>query len=111
MKNLLVATAMAVAMIEAAHAATYTYMCRDHHKRYPVTLDTGKNDTCDGATTSCTIMWRGTKFQNVKQGEGCRAEYLATDNGVSVDLCTATQGVAVLKIGNKTFDDCQMPRH
>ena len=51
MKNLLVATAMAVAMIEAAHAATYTYMCRDHHKLYPVTLDTGKDDSCDGATT------------------------------------------------------------
>jgi hypothetical protein len=110
MKNLLVATAMAVAMIEAAHAATYTYMCRDHHKLYPVTLDTGKDDNCDGATTSCTIMWRGTKFQNVKQGEGCRAEYLATENGVSVDLCTATQGVADLKIGNTTFN-CQMPMH
>jgi hypothetical protein len=110
MKNLLVAAAMAVAMIQAAPAATYTYMCRDHHKLYPATLDTGKDDSCDGATTSCTLIWRGSKFQNVKQGEGCCAEYLATDNGVSVDLCTATQGVADLTIDKTTFK-CQMPRH
>lgn len=100
MKILLVATAMAVAMIEAAYAGTFTYMCYDRHKLYAVTLDDNKG----------TILWRGTKFQNVKQGEGCRAEYLATNNGVSIDLCTETKGVAELKIGNATFN-CQMPEH
>jgi hypothetical protein len=76
---------------------------------YPAVLDTGSKDDCNGETTSCIIKWRGTTFRNVKMGEGCRADYIATDNGVKVDLCTATQGVADLTIGNVKFD-CRMRR-
>jgi hypothetical protein len=108
MKRLLLATAMTAALISAAQAGTYTYMCRDHHRAYRVTLDTGRNDECDGANTSCTITWRGTTFRDVKLGEGCRYRYLATQNGVTADLCAATQGVATLTIGKSDFD-CQMP--
>ncbi|MGY4428468.1 hypothetical protein ACVWWO_000945 [Bradyrhizobium sp. F1.13.1] len=109
MVRLLLVTAMSVALIGSTQAATYTYMCRDHNKAYPIVLDTGSKDDCDGETTPCTIKWRGTTFRNVKMGEGCRADYIATDNGVKVDLCTATQGVADLTIGNAKFD-CQMRR-
>jgi hypothetical protein len=94
----------------SAHAAavTYTYMCQDHHKTYPVTLnDPGTSDMCDPET--CTITWRGKTYPNVKLGEGCRYDFRTTDNGVIVDLCTATQGVADLAIGNKKFE-CQMPK-
>jgi bifunctional non-homologous end joining protein LigD len=107
MVRLLLATAMSVALIGSTQASTYTYMCRDHNKSYPVVLDTGSKDDCDGE--SCTIKWRGTTFRNVKMGGGCRYNYFTTDNGVKVDLCTATQGVADLTIGNAKFD-CQMRR-
>ena len=110
MLRLLLATAMSVALIGSTQAATYTYLCRDHKKSYPVVLDTGSKDDCgDGETTPCTIKWRGTTFRNVKTGEGCRAEYIGTENGVDVDLCTATQGVADLTIGDAKFA-CQMRR-
>jgi hypothetical protein len=57
---------------------------------------------------ACTITWRGKTYSNVKVGEGCRYDFRTTTNGVTVDLCTATQGAADLTIGNSKFD-CQMP--
>ena len=56
-----------------------------------------------------TITWRGTTFQNVKLGDGCRYNFVATRDGVTAELCTATKGVADLKIGKDTFE-CQMRR-
>jgi hypothetical protein len=108
MVRLLLATAISVALIGSTQAATYTYWCRDHNKTYPVVLDTGSKDQCgDGETTVCTIKWRGTTFRNVKGVEECRYGYAATTgDGTKVDLCTATQGVADLTIGNATFQ-CQ----
>lgn len=95
--------------VTPAHADSYVWLCRDHHKNSPVTLDTGQDDDCSGSTTPCTITWRGVTWRNVKQGEDCKANYLGTENGVDIDLCTATQGVADLTVGKESFD-CQMPR-
>lgn len=111
MKRLLLATTTSLALIGAAHAATYTYICRDHHKAYPVTLNTGRSDDCDGTMTHCTITWRGTTFTDVKQRPGdCRAEYAASNKGVGIDLCTSTKGVAGLMIGSQNLN-CLMPGH
>jgi hypothetical protein len=95
-KGMITTVALVAALTNAmsAYADTYTYMCRIAHKTLPVTLDTDKN----------TITWRGTTFRDVKQVEGdCKAEYKAS----GVDLCTATQGVANLRIGKSDFE-CQM---
>lgn len=108
MKKILASVALAATLATPAMAGTYTYMCRVNHKSYPVTLRLPLEEQ-DDFTEKGTITWRGTTFTNVKQGEGCKAEYTATNNGVTIDLCTATQGVADLKIGHATFD-CQMPR-
>src|SRR5690242_15308001 len=83
----------------------YDYMCQVGHKSYPVMLDTGHDDDCDGETTSCTITWRGKIFTNIKPGDqGCKAEYV----GDGIDLCAQTKGIAHLTVGGKTFY-CRMP--
>jgi hypothetical protein len=88
-------------------------MCRVHQKLYPVTLTTPNEGDC-GPYMECdlsggTITWRGVTFRNVSgTQEECKAKFTATRNGVTVELCTATQGAADLTVGSDTFD-CQMP--
>jgi hypothetical protein len=85
--------------LSVAHAETYTYMCRvpSDHKSYPLKLD----------IDNATLTWRDKTFRNLKQVEGCRYKYQATRAGMTAELCTATKGVADLKLGNASFD-CQM---
>jgi hypothetical protein len=79
MRNLLI-VAIAIMWSCAAHAADYTYLCRVNHKSYPVMLDEDKG----------TLTWRGTTFLDLKQVESdCKAEFTATANGVTADLCAA----------------------
>ena len=95
--------------------ATYHYLCKDRGKSYPVILQTTLDD--GGNLKGGTITWRGTTYQNLKdpRSEGTEtdcggsSEFTATDaNGITADLCTATQGAATLTIGKQDFD-CQMP--
>jgi hypothetical protein len=44
----------------------------------------------------------------VKETGDCKANFVATRDGVTVELCAATQGVADLTVGKETFE-CQMP--
>ena len=115
MTKFLIALATTVALAGPASAKTYTYMCRVGHKLYPVTvttpnegdsssLDEKKRGTLDGGT----ITWRGKTFPNVKETGDCKANFVATRDGVTIELCTATQGVADLTVGKETFE-CQMP--
>jgi hypothetical protein len=97
--------AILAAITTAAHAETYTYMCRVGHKSYPVKVTTPNE--ANGSMSGGTITWRGMVFQNVRLGEGCRYNFVATRDGVTAELCTATKGVADLKIGKDAFD-CQM---
>src|SRR5262249_35196035 len=115
MSKLLIAFATTVALVGPAHAKTYTYMCRVDHKLYPVTVTTpneGDSSSLDekkrGTLSGGTIMWRGVTFRNVTETGDCKANFVATHNGVTIELCTATQGVADLTIGEDTFE-CQMP--
>jgi hypothetical protein len=101
--KLLIALATTVALVGPAVAGTSTYMCQVGHKFYPVTLTTPNEDSLRGAT----ITWRGVTFRNVKFGEGCKTNFVATRDGVTVELCTATQGAADLTIGGDTFE-CQL---
>ena len=104
--KLAIATATALAAIAtAAHANTYTYMCRVGHKSYPVEVTTPNE--ANGSMDGGTITWRGMVFRNVRLGDGCRYNFVATSDGVTAELCTATKGVADLKIGKATFE-CQM---
>jgi hypothetical protein len=91
----------------AAHAKTYTYMCQVGPKSYPVTV-TSPNEA-HGVLGGGTIMWRGMTYPNVKANfADCKVQFTATRNGVTIELCTATQGSASLTLEGGTFD-CQMP--
>jgi hypothetical protein len=105
MKLAIVTAAVLTVITTAAHAATYTYMCRVGQKSYPVQVTTPNE--ANGSMSGGTITWRGTACQNVELGDGCRYNFVATRDGVTAELCTATKGVASLKIGKDTFD-CQM---
>ena len=96
MKLVFVTAAVLTVITTAAPAATYTYMCRVGHKSYPVQVTTP--DEANGSMDGGTITWRGKVFQNVKLGDGCRYNFVATRDGVTVELCTATKGVASLNI-------------
>jgi hypothetical protein len=115
MKKWLIALATTVALAGPAAAGTSTYMCRVGHKLYPVTVTTpneGDSSSLDvkkrGTLSGGTITWRGKTFPNVKETGDCKANFVATRDGVTVELCTATQGVADLTVGKDTFE-CQMP--
>jgi len=99
--------ALSVLSASAAHARTYTYMCRVGQKTYPVTVTT-PNEASSGSLSGGTLTWRGTTFRNVKETGDCKANFVATRDGVTVELCAATQGVADLTVGKETFE-CQMP--
>jgi len=95
-------TAIVIMWSGAAHAGnnTYTYLCRDHQKVHSLKITEAENGG--------TITWRGKTFHNLKTVEsGCKEEWTASDDGVTANVCAATQGVAGLKIGDETFD-CQM---
>jgi len=114
MTKLLIALATTVALVGPAHAKTYTYMCRMGHKLYPVTLTTPNEGDCSSPYSVCdlsggTITWRGVTFRNVSgTQEDCKAKFTATRDGVTIELCTATQGSANLTVGKDTFE-CEMP--
>lgn len=97
MRKFLITTIASLGLIASARADdSYTYLCRDHHKLYPVIEGKG------------TITWRGTTFTDLKLGDkGCKEEHVATYNGITADLCMQTKGGAQLTIGTTTYD-CQM---
>ena len=74
--------------VNSAHADTYTYVCKDHGKSYPLKLDGEKN----------TLAWKGGlyKTKDYENGEGPCAKFGMRVEmiGASIDFCTATQGVA-----------------
>jgi len=101
-RSAIVVAALLVAIATAARADdSYTYMCKVGRKIYPVTVDQDKG----------TLTWRGETYTDLKIGEGCRVEFIATRNGVTATLCTSTKGVAGLKIGDGGELDCQMPNN
>jgi hypothetical protein len=108
MKKLLITAYIAASILLAttpamAGTATYTYLCQVGHKSYPVTIR-------DSYPAPGTITWHRTTYRNLKAVEsGCKEEFQATsDNGVTIDLCAATQGIADLRISKSDFL-CQMP--
>jgi hypothetical protein len=107
MKPVIATAVVLVAIATAGHANTYTYMCRVGHKSYPVQVTT--SNEANGSMSGGTITWRGTVFQNVKLGDGCRYNFVGTCDGVTAELCTATKGVADLRIGEASFE-CQLAR-
>ena len=73
-----------VDVAQLALADTYTYVCTDHGKSYPLKVDEKKN----------TIEWKGSIY-NIKPQEGCaKFGWRAERDGASFDFCTATQGYA-----------------
>jgi hypothetical protein len=56
-----------------------------------------------------TLTWRGMTFRNLKQVEGGKVTWQASNNDVTAEFSTATKGVADLTIGKDKFD-CQMVR-
>jgi hypothetical protein len=105
MKFAMVTAAVLMIIPTAGHGATYTYVCRVGQKSYPVQVTTPNE--ANGSMSGGTITWRGTAFQKVELGDGCRYNFVAAREGVTAELCTATKGYASLKIGKDTFD-CQM---
>jgi hypothetical protein len=102
MKTLLLTGVTVLVLVSTAIAQdkdpkTYTYMCKVDHKLYPVSV----NEVQDKLT------WRGQTYSHITLG-GCKREWIATRNGVTVSLCAATKGVATLELGGKEFG-CRMP--
>jgi hypothetical protein len=100
-RKLALATAVALTSFTAC-AEVYPYACKVKDDRgnthlYAVVLDTGKR----------TITWNGQVFRNLKEVDDCKANYTARDrNGVEVELCIATQGVATLTYERVTEYEC-----
>jgi hypothetical protein len=102
MKKLL-ATVAILATVTSAQARDYTYMCKVDRQSYPVKLTTPNEG--NGSLEGGTITWRGQTYEDVKLGEDCKAQFLATaKDGTPVELCTATKGYADLTIGRKRFE-------
>lgn len=102
MKHMIATAAlMAVITTSPVYAEGYTYMCRvpSDHRSYPVRVD----------IDNATLTWRGRTFRNLQEVEGCRVKWQATSEGATAELCTATKGVADLKIGDASFD-CELVR-
>jgi hypothetical protein len=95
-KFLLIALALG---INPAQAVTYSYVCKDHGKKYPLTLDDVRN----------TLSWKGEVY-TIKQVEDCgRYGWHAQKDGAGFDFCTATQGYADFELnGSKIV--CDMKR-
>jgi hypothetical protein len=108
MKKMLIAAVAVLSIASTAHAKTYTYVCRVDYKLYPVTLTTPYEREDGSGLGGGTITWRGVTFRDVKWEDDCHAKFTATRDGVTVELCTATQGVADLTVDGDTFE-CQMP--
>src|SRR5262245_17054605 len=101
MMKFLIALATTVALTGPAAAGTYTYMCRVGHKLDPVTVTTpneGNSSSLDekkrGTLSGGTITWRGKTYRDVKETGDCKANFVASRDGITIELCTATQGVA-----------------
>ena len=83
MKKLILVALLGTTPVSTACAGqnTYTYMCKvlSDHKLHPVTVDevVDKN----GDTVGGTITWLGTVFHNLKQVPGCKAMFVATQDG------------------------------
>jgi hypothetical protein len=97
----------ALFLTTAAHAKTYTYMCREGLKSHPVTVTTPNE--AHGVLGGGTITWKGLTYPNVKANlADCKVQFTATRNGITIELCTATQGAASLTLEGGTLP-CQMP--
>ena len=104
MKTIIATAAIVVVIAMPAHAGNegphgrYTYKC---HGAGSGTVTVDENNS--------TLTWRGMTFRNLKQVEGGKVTWQATNNDVTAELSTATEGVADPTIGKDKFD-CQMVR-
>jgi hypothetical protein len=99
-KTIITTAAVLAAIAMPAHATDegahgrYTYKCHGASGYGTIKVDEDKG----------TLTWRGTTFQNLKQVEGAKVTWQATNNNVTAELSTATKGVADLTIGEASFD-------
>jgi len=85
--------------INLAHADTYTYVCTDHGRSYPLKVNDEKN----------TLAWKGIVYKITPQEDCAKFGWHAEKDGASFDFCTATQGVAGFEL-NGTDIECEMKR-
>jgi hypothetical protein len=80
----LIAAAALLVVTGATHADTFTYVCKDHGRSYPLKVDNKQN----------TLTWKGSVYK-IKPQEGCaKYGWHAEKDGASFDFCTATKGYA-----------------
>jgi hypothetical protein len=90
MKRILVVAA-AVLLASQAQADKFSYTCRQNGKSLPVKIDDVKN----------TLTWKGRTYA-IKVEESCaKFGWHAERKGEAFDFCTATQGYADFKDGDK----------
>lgn len=83
--------AIAVLSASQAEADKYSYTCRQNGRSLSVKIDDVKN----------TLVWKG-KTYAIKVEESCaKFGWHAERKGESFDFCTATQGYADFKEGDK----------
>jgi len=83
MKKSILLIALALIAGQAQAAAPLIYICKDHGKKLPLTVDDVKN----------VLTWKGTAYKITVTDCG-KYGWRAERDGVGFDFCTATQGVA-----------------
>jgi hypothetical protein len=85
--------------INSAHADTFTYVCTDHGRSYPLKVDDKQN----------TLTWKGSVYK-IKQQEDCaKYGWHAEKDGASFNFCTATKGGGGIEQNDGTVIQCNIP--
>ncbi|MGV7218271.1 hypothetical protein [Bradyrhizobium sp. UFLA05-112] len=86
-------------LINSAQAETYSYICMDHGKSYPLKVDEEQS----------TLAWKGGTYKISRQEECAKYGWRAVAGGASFDFCTATKGYADF-VQNGTRIECDLQR-
>jgi hypothetical protein len=85
--NRIVISALVAISTTSAHAGTYSYICADHGKSFPLKVDDTQN----------TLEWKGTTYKIIENEDCAKFGWRAEKDGTSFDFCTATKGYAAIE--------------
>jgi hypothetical protein len=96
MRRLIVITT--ALFINSAHADTFTYVCTDHGKSYPLKVDDKLN----------TLTWKGSVYKIKRQEDCAKYGWHAEKDDASFNFCTATKGGGGIERNDGTVIQCNL---
>jgi hypothetical protein len=78
---------------------TFSYVCTDHGKSYPLKVDDKQN----------TLAWKGSIYK-IKLTDCAKYGWYAEKDGASFKFCTATKGYGGIEQNDGTTIQCDMRR-